>query len=237
MNMGLRKKIMLITAGLLVSPIVQAQETTYLSNLGQSPTGSQPIGSDLSVAFDFTTGRNAFGANFSGYDLDSIQLAMGNATGDPGNFSVTLYAVTGQPGVPPVPPSFICSLAGPADPATAGVYNYLAPQYLFLPTSSTYCVLLTDSTPIADGAFALSESAARGMMFEWTSHEALFNVDFNNSQLFDFADPVGTNPQFAINATVVPEPFPATLLAFGGGILAFVRLLKIGGRLGQNDRV
>ena len=74
--------------GLMASQVIQAQGTmTYLSNLGQSSTGSLAAGSDSWLAAGFQTGTNN-----GGYVLNSIQLAMNAASGNPTGFKVMLYA-------------------------------------------------------------------------------------------------------------------------------------------------
>jgi hypothetical protein len=60
--------------------------TAYLSNLGQSSTGSLAVGSDSWLAASFGTGTNE-----GGYELNSIQLAMTDASGNPSGFTVMIY--------------------------------------------------------------------------------------------------------------------------------------------------
>src|ERR1039457_5454895 len=72
----------------MTSQNTQAQGTiTYLSNLGQASTGSRAVGSDLWLAESFLTGTNA-----GGYLLDSVQLGMTNASGNPSGFTLMLYS-------------------------------------------------------------------------------------------------------------------------------------------------
>jgi hypothetical protein len=61
--------IMSSVFGLLAQQILQAQGTTYLSNLDQSSVGSLAVGSNSWLAGIFETGTNP-----GGYVLNSIQL-------------------------------------------------------------------------------------------------------------------------------------------------------------------
>ena len=73
---------------LLAPQFVRAQGTmTYLSNLDQASPGSLAVGSDSWLAALYFAGTNA-----SGYDLNSIQLGMANASGNPSGFTVMLYS-------------------------------------------------------------------------------------------------------------------------------------------------
>src|ERR1035441_5227776 len=81
--------------GLLAPQILQAQGTTYLSNLEQSSASRFAAGSDSLLAATFETGTNA-----GGYVINSIQLAMSNASGNPSGFQVMLYRGAGGGGTP-----------------------------------------------------------------------------------------------------------------------------------------
>src|ERR1017187_2208576 len=115
------KKIILfalpaLALGMLSPQIIQAQGTTYLSNLEQSSTGSQPVGSDSWLAVAFVPGTNA-----GGYVINSIQLTMSNASGNPSGFQVMLYRAGGGGGEPG---ALLGTLNGSLNPMTAGIYNY-----------------------------------------------------------------------------------------------------------------
>jgi hypothetical protein len=112
--------IIIFVVALLAPQIAQAQGTiTYLSNLGQASTGSNSVGSDSWLATDFGTGNNV-----GGHTLNSIQLALTDATGDPDDFTVMLYAagllISGRP----IPATSLITLNGPLNPASGGIYTY-----------------------------------------------------------------------------------------------------------------
>src|ERR1700742_504020 len=79
--------IIIFAIASLIPQIVPAHGTVYLSNLGQTSAGSHAVASDTWYATLFATGTNS-----SGYDLNSVQLAMSDASGTPGNFMVMIYS-------------------------------------------------------------------------------------------------------------------------------------------------
>jgi hypothetical protein len=103
-----------LAAELLASQILQAQGSLYVSNLGQTSTGSMGIGSNSWIAQPFFTGTDP-----NDYSLNSIQLLMNAASGSPSNFTVSIFSHTadGTPG------SNLGSLTG-SDPAAGGIFTY-----------------------------------------------------------------------------------------------------------------
>ena len=88
--------VVLVAVQLLLPRIAQAQGTTYLSNVGQPSVGSLAVGNDSWRAALFETGTNA-----SGYVLNSFQLQMAGASGNPNSFTVALYTNVSGFGLPP----------------------------------------------------------------------------------------------------------------------------------------
>ena len=84
----LKKIIIVFVIGLLVQQITRAQGTIYLSNLGPG-LGFGGVGSNSWQATSFTAGNNV-----DGYLLNSIQLAMTDASGNPSGFSVMIYGTS-----------------------------------------------------------------------------------------------------------------------------------------------
>jgi len=100
--------LVIVFASILTPRLLQAQGTmTYLSNLGQASAGSVAVGSNSWVSFAFQTGPDA-----SGYVLNSVQLAMADASGNPSGFTMFLYSATAVPGLgyPYIPVSEIGTL-------------------------------------------------------------------------------------------------------------------------------
>src|ERR1035437_1135557 len=129
----MKKIMMMFVVGLLTQQITQAQGTlTYLSNLGQTSTGSGAVGSESK----FTTVQTTWfvtGTNAAGYTLNSVQMEMLDATtsilgSSSGGFTVTLYSATIPPSPfinpPPELGESLGSLDGSTNPATGGIYTY-----------------------------------------------------------------------------------------------------------------
>jgi hypothetical protein len=194
----------------LLSPqIAQAQGTIYLSNLDQSPTASLAAGSDSWLAGIFQTGTNA-----GGYVLNSIQLAMADASGTPGGFKVMLYAPAGGSFFPG---RSLGTLNGSLDPVASGIYSYSPATILTLAPNVAYSIVLTGMTPVAAGAYEWSYAGMNSYnptggwsyMGTWTSS--------NGSSPWTASG--GAFPQFAVDAAIVPEPGVLSLLLLGGYFL------------------
>jgi hypothetical protein len=140
------RDIIVFAVSLLAPQIMQAQGTTYLSNLEQPSIGSITVGNDSWYASLFQTGNNG-----GGYVLNAIQLAMANATGSPGGFTVMLYANNSPDDF--YPGNNIGTLNGSLNPVNEGVYIYTPPSNLVLSPSSYYYIVLTSGTTVANGAY------------------------------------------------------------------------------------
>jgi PEP-CTERM motif len=199
--------------------LIHAQGTTYLSNLGQSSTGSLAVGSDSWLAVDFTTGNNA-----GGYLLDSVQLAMADASGNPNGFTVMIYNALVGSGI--TPGDSLGTLNGSDNPSTAGIYTYTPTTDVMLSSHTIYFIVLTTETVVANGAYNLSYAAtfSYNPSGGWAvgndeSSVAVFHSSHNGLSW------IGNdgNLQFALNATAIPEPSASWLLLLGGGVLFYVR--------------
>jgi len=211
------KSIIIFLAVAVSAPqIIQAQGTTYLSNLDQSSVGSLAVGSNSWVAAGIYTGTNP-----GGYVLNSIQLGMTDASGDPSGFTAMLYyPLAGAP--PSGPGGRLVTLNGSLNPVTAGTYTYDAPSNFTLSRSTEYFIVLTAGTAVANGAYEWSLAGTdsynpsdgwSNLGGVWTSSNGSF-LSWNSTSSF---------PQFAVNATGVPEPGVLSLLALGGLFLVWRR--------------
>lgn len=200
----------------LAAQIAQAQGTSYLSNLSQASTGSYAIGSDAWIAIAFTTGNNA-----DGYALNSVQLAMTDASGNPSDFTVMIYTSAGVGG--PLPGSSLGTLDGSLNPVPPGTYTYTDDSNIILSRNTFYFIVLTAGTTVANGAFDWSRASANSYNpsggWSWAGY---FNS--NNGSSWSYAPSIF--PQFAITATPVPEPSASWLLLLGVGFFLFVRKHK-----------
>ena len=203
--------ILLFGVGLSAPRLVQAQGTLSLSNLGMTSTGSAPVGSDSWLGMDFRTGTNA-----GGYLLNSVELALGNASGNPSGFTAMIYQGTDFPIGASLGRS-IGTLNGSLDPVTAGIYTYSPISDLTRSPGTEYFLVITAGTPVANGAYNWSYTDTfpptqtggwlGGSYFVSSQHGTYANGGFR-----------GHYAQFAIYATdiAVPEPSTVSLLVLGG---------------------
>lgn len=206
------KTIVAIAIAFLVPRICPAQETTYLSNLGQSPGGTLGIGNNSWWAAGIMTGTNS-----GGYLLDSIQLSMADdySTGNsPNNFTVMLYAAA--PGGVHIPENSIAILDGSANPATAGVYTYTPASSLMLSPGSSYSIVLTSGTPFITPNPGGGGPPPSGYLWNLSNstNPYVYNPSdgwfspytYHSTDGINWSAGLGTFPQFSITAEPVPEP-------------------------------
>jgi hypothetical protein len=203
------KNALLLIVSAISLPLQQkvlAQGTMYVSTLGRTPVGSAQIGADAWIAQPFFTGTNA-----AGYVLNSIQLLMDAASGSPTGFSVAIYS---NPGNGP-PDSSLTPLAGP-EPTLGGVLNYDGASF-FLRPRTEYSVVLTASTPTAQGVYNWSAANSFGTNTTgpgdpWVIPDLYYSSVNGSSWTLRVREDIF---QLAINGTPAPEP-PAVAL----GVLA-----------------
>ena len=202
--------------GLLAPQILQAQGTTYVSNLDQSSVGSVAVGSDSWLTEAFQTGTNP-----SGYVLNSIELAMTDASNNPSGFTVMLYA----PAVGSLlPGSSLGTLDCSLNPVTAGIYTYTPAATLTLFPNSPYCIVLTAGTAVANGAYEWSYAGTSSYNPSggWSSPPFnLGGVWTSSNGSAPWIESVSTFAQFAVNGSPVPEPGVLSLFVLGGLLLVW----------------
>jgi len=209
MNNLIINGIVAFSLGLMTPQITQAQGTiTYVSNLGQPSSGSSPVGSDSWFAAYFITGSNA-----GGYLLDSVQLAMVDASGDPDGFMVMLYSVA--VGVGAFPGSSLATFSGSPNPVANGIYGYTPSSSLALLPSTHYFVVLTAGTAVANGAYQWSVTSTPSPGYN-EYHWGGETVFVHSSDGLDWNYASGSYGQFAINATPIPEPSVLSLFILVG---------------------
>jgi hypothetical protein len=187
---------------------VQAQGTLYVSNLGQTPTGSAAIGSDSWIAQSIITGTDS-----SGYTLNSIQLLMDAASGSPSGFNVSIYSSAGG-----TPQNNLGNLVG-SDPSAGGIFTYTA-SGLALSDSTIYYVVVTSATLVAQGAYIWSMASLSDGNDQWQIDD-LYYSSANGSSWAVGAR--GDAFQLAVYATPVPEPRLYALAGLGLACLSFWR--------------
>ena len=213
------KNILVLAVALLAPQITQAQGTIYLSNLGEPSTGSRAVGSDSWLAVPFVTGIND-----GGYILNSIQLGVADASGNPGGFTVMLYTPNhlyfAYPG------NSLGTLSGSTDPATGGIYTYSPAGNLTLSEFTEYLIVLTAGTAVANGAYqwSFTSTSSYNQAGRWSIGTFAGPGPFLSSINGSSWSPIPTTYlQFAIDATAVPEPGGLCLFVLGGLLLGFGR--------------
>ncbi len=203
----------MIAIGLFTSQIVHAQGTIYLSNLNDPPNGSAAVvGSNSWLAPFFETGNNQ-----GGYLLDSFQLAMVDASGNPTGFTVMLY--TAHTGVAAYPGSSIGTLNGSSNPSTAGIYTYVPTSDTTLAANTLYFFVVTAQTAVANGSYRWSESNA----YPPSNADLRGGGVFYSSDGLNWPSDLGAYTQFAIIVTAIPKPSTTFLLLLGSGVLMYIR--------------
>jgi hypothetical protein len=227
--------VIFFTVAFLAPQILQAQGTiTYLSNLGQPSTGSRAVGTNSWLAMAFNTGNNP-----GGYILNSIQLEMADATGSPTNFTAMIYTLDTEPGVGgPFPGSSLGTLDGSLSPVGNGIYTYTDDSNITLSPSPSryslngyYFIVLTGGTAISRGPFtgtnvgaydwSLAGTNSYNPTGGWGVAGETSYYSFNNG--LSWTPIESFFPQFAINATAIPEPSSEILLGLGGVFFGLVR--------------
>jgi hypothetical protein len=203
----------IVLVNILIPQMSQAQGTVYVSNLGQTSVGNVSAGSNAWFAADFITGTNV-----DGYTLNSIELGMTDATGNPNGFMAMIYSANGGAGV--TPGNNLETLNGSANPSTAGIYTYNDVSNLTLLPSTYYFIVLTAGTAISSGAYgwSVTDTPSFGYnSYHWGGE--VFFLQSNNGSSWNSTS--STYGQFALNATPVPEPSSLVLLGLSG--LFFIR--------------
>ena len=209
---------------LLAARVASAQgTTTFLSNIGQSSSGSQTVGSDSWLAAGFVTGTDA-----SGYLLDSIQLGIADSTGNPSDFTVKVYNNGSFPGGAS-PGSSLGTFVGSLDPTTSGTYTYNLPGGLMLSTRATYFIVVTAGTPEATGAYQWSDTGANN--YNPTAGFFSIGAIWTSANGTSWSDTAGYL-QYSLIGSVAPEPGVVGLLVMGGlGMMWWTKRAR-GARLG-----
>jgi hypothetical protein len=215
----MKRLIIMFAIGLMACQIVLAQGTIYLSNLGQPSAGSLAVGSDSWLAAGFQTGNNA-----DGYMLNSVQLAMTDASGNPSGFTVMIYDLAGGFLSGPLPGNSLGTLTGSANPSIADTYSYTPASSLTLSPNTFYFIVLTAGTPVANEAYEW------GWAYPSTSYNPSGNWGAAGDEYRSSSGSLGSwsfvavyYPQYAITATAIPEPSIFSLFVLSGLCLLYHR--------------
>ncbi|HTY86871.1 MAG TPA: PEP-CTERM sorting domain-containing protein [Candidatus Acidoferrum sp.] len=199
-----------VTFSFFVVLFVRAQDTLYLSTLGNPTSGASPVGHDSWIGQSFVTGTNS-----DGYILDSIQLLMSAASGPASGFSVSLYDFFGQ-----YPQDNLGTLNGSSDPVSAGLYTFTT-SGLTLSASTPYCVVVTASTTVAQGAF--NWNAESSPVGNPSSQGWFWGLYYDSNDGLNWSYHRGLIYQLGVYGTPIPEPSTFALMSLGGVFLLLCR--------------
>lgn len=201
-------RAIILGCGLIIAEQQVSAQGTYLSNLNQPVAGNNVLGyGDSAIFVEFLTGNNA-----AGYDLNSVQVLMTNATGTPdsGSFMAEILPINQL-----VTP--ISVLSGNSYPSVAGTYTYTAGANVLLSADTDYWLMLfghgTDSGDAFQWSYTSTTDALSSNGWSLTG-----NVSTGGGVI-----PASGIPILAIDATAVPEPNASVLLAAAGVGLFIVR--------------
>jgi len=206
-----RVAITFAIAALFAAQMAQAQGTLYVSNLGQNSAGSFGIGNNMWLAQGFETG-----ASSGGYVLNSVQVEMAAAIGNPSGFVVSLYSsFNGSPS------DNLGALGGSINPSSPGLYTYNASPLTLAP-STEYFIVATDATPTTQGIYTWVDTVSTySSIDEWS-----FQTVYGSANGSDWTGLRAYAFETAIYATAVPEPPPWVLGLLGGGFAFYLRARK-----------
>ena len=211
--------------GLVAPQTLPAQETTYMSNLNQPSVGSLAVGSNSWMAGIFLAGNNP-----DGYTLNSVELAMASASGNPADLRVMIYYAGGG-GI--VPAYSIGTLNGSLEPVSPGIYTYTPAEPIIFARNSPYAIVLTSDTAVLDGSYRWSYAAANSYnpIGGWSTPPSSVAGVYSsvNGSRISWVKNTSAFPQFSIEATAVPEPGILGLFALGGLHFAWRRRITKAG--------
>ena len=198
--------------GLLAPQTLPAQGTTYMSNLNQPSVGSLAVGSNSWMGAVFLAGNNP-----DGYTLNSVELALSNASGNPADLRVMIYYAGGGGAVPAFS---LGTLNGSLDPVGAGIYTYTPADPITFARNSPYAIVLTSGTAVVDGSYQWSYAGTNSYnpIGGWSTPPSTVAGVWSsiNGSPGSWVKNVTAFPQFAVEATAVPEPGVLSLFVLGG---------------------
>lgn len=200
--------VLTATLSVFVARDLPAQ-AVYVSNL--------VAGDDSGVVCDATTWDAAeftTGGNLSGYNLDSVEIAIdGIWVVDGSGFSLSIYSNnSGLPG------SSLGTLSGSSNPSVAGNYAYTASGISLSPYTS-YWIVGNAATAFPNGSFLWGDttSSAYASSGGWSMNSATRDLSSDNGS--SWTSTAVSVLRFSVAATPAPEPQPFPLAGLGLAIV------------------
>jgi len=203
----------LIVMAAVFCPLFEAhaQGTLYYSGSGSPVNGETPVDSTSFAGQVFETGNNP-----GGYELNSVQLPMGDASGSPAGFSLSLYTQGNS-----APSQYLGTLTGSSNPSAAEIYSYTTTG-IYLAPSTEYCFVASAATPYPNGVFYWVDLT--GAEFSIDGWKNLGEARSSNG--INWTEDGRVAFASDIYATAVPEPSIRLLLSFEGIVIMFSKMRK-----------
>jgi hypothetical protein len=204
---------LLIAAFGIIAPRYLPAQVLYVSNLADADDSGVLCDAGSWDAAEFTTGGNA-----SGYNLNSIQIAIdGISVVDGSGFVLSLYSNNaGQPGIN------LGNLSGSSNPSVAGTYTYTESSLTLSPATS-FWVVGTAATTFPNGSFLWGDTASPNYVSSggWTINDSTRDISHDDGSTWAA---FGVSLlRFDVTATAVPEPQTLTLIGLGLAVVFFRR--------------
>ena len=197
-----------LSALLCFAGAAQLYSTEMVSNLANADRGLINSSCDVTnvqkQADAFTTGATA-----SFLNSITIKTAVGTGTG----FSLALYSDNAS-----LPGTLIETLSGSVSPTTASAFTYTASGLTTLNANTTYFWVAAGSVSGDNFVLQFTADATQSSPAAWTISDN-FASSYDGTNWTPRSG--GNTPQFAINATAVPEPSTYAAIA-GVAALGFV---------------
>jgi hypothetical protein len=201
----MKSLILVLSLWLVALRGAHGQGIVSVSNLGLAPSGNATIASNAWIAqmfFIVASDTNSY------YLLNSVQLLLNSAAGNPNGFSVAIY----NSGATGAPQHNLGSLVGSSSPAAGGIYTYSASGIRLVP-GIFYFVVASAASALGQGAF--NWSAANGGAVNGNLEIDDWYFGSSNGVNWD-AHARQSVFQMSVFATPAPEPSALALLALGG---------------------
>ncbi len=140
------------------------------------------------------------------YLLNSVQLLLNPASGNPADYSVSIYSndIGGSP------QNYLGNLTGPTDPSDGGCFHLYRFWYYDFGNGLLITFVVTSATPVAQGAYVWNESNGVGNQ-NWD----IGNIYYSSADGSTWKEHIRQGAfQMALYATPVPEPRTLDLTVF-----------------------
>jgi hypothetical protein len=122
------------------------------------------------------------------------------------------------------PGSSLGTLDGSLNPVFTAAYTYADDSNITLTPNSSYFIVLSEGTAVVNGDYQLSHAFFNSYNPSggWGVPPGVSSGVFRSSDGSSWNSISGVYPQFAINATAIPEPSSEILLGLGGVLFGLV---------------